>query len=50
VNNKLVFWKDAGLGTLIRIPQELDFPGKFSLNGDMTSELKFIEKSFFDIE
>ena len=50
VNDKLVFWKDAGLGTLIRIPQELDFPGKFSLNGDTTSELIFREKWFFDIE
>jgi hypothetical protein len=50
VNEKLVFAKDAGSGTLIRIPQELDFPGKFSLNGDTASELTFKEKTFFDIE
>jgi len=49
VNNRLIFLKDNKNGTLIRIPQELDLPGRFSLNGDADLELELTEKIFLNV-
>jgi hypothetical protein len=33
-NNRVISLRNESEGDLIRIPSEIDFPGKFALNGD----------------
>jgi hypothetical protein len=49
LNNNLVFLKSNQKGTLIRVPSQLDFPGSFSINGDVTSQTKITYRNIFHL-
>ena len=49
INGHFMFSKSYQAGTLVRIPTELDFPGSFSLNGDVSSPMKIRFKNFLDL-
>lgn len=49
INGHFMFFKSYPAGTLVRIPTELDFPGSFSLNGNISSPMRIRFKSFLDL-
>ena len=49
INGHLMFSKSSTEGTLVHIPAELDFPGSFSLNGDVSSPIKIRFENLFNL-
>jgi hypothetical protein len=49
INGHLMFSKSSEEGTLVHIPAELDFPGSFSLNGDVSSPIKIRFENLFNL-
>jgi hypothetical protein len=49
INGHLMFSKSSKEGTLVHIPVELDFPGSFSLNGDVSSPMKIRFENLFNL-